>query len=1173
MYISELKMHGFKSFANKEVMKLGQGITTVVGPNGCGKTNIVDAIRWVLGEQKYSVLRSGKMEDVIFNGADGTKPLGVCEVSMTVHNNAGKLPLEYNDIEIARRVYRSGESEYYLNKTQCRLKDIMDLFVDTGMGADAYSVIELKMIEQILSETGDDRRKMFEEAAGIHKYRSQRKTTLRKFEATRTDLERIKDIIAEVEQKVNSLRLQLKRFKRHATLTETLEIKDLELAFLQVHRYQSIVAPLQARIEEFQHLRESKSSESSIHEKELEQFQTAYKSQGTELNSMQSVMSDMNDKRESLRNMILVWTEQGRGSLLTVDRLERERGANGSKIDSLKQLSLDFDKEMRDLVPTIDAQLESYKMEKNAFDKVEISYQKTVQKLDDVQNDRWELQRKLANDRSLFDRTEALVDDKAIAVGKLLQVIADLQNEEKSHSNSQAKLKRDKKEAEKNLSIAKTNLKKSDSKLTLLKSDQDSISEEKHAVSAQIQSLTGQREFYSELLESREGFPEGARYVLENPRLFPGVLGTVADMFQVDEEFRDALESGLGDLSHCLIATNKKEAISTLEKARKNQAGDFTLIPLKEATKLKTDLKNLPKNQLVIKRASDLVKTSKELEPLAHYLLGNLLIVTDLQKSLQSKDFEGWGLVDLSGAYSGSDLILKSRQVSEHGNLMGRQKKLDSISTDLQNFLNKEKELNNKSKTLYDEIESNHSEVKENLRAVESCAQVLSLLETESIRNEFQQTQAFEAIQSAKQELKETKSLLKQSSQALKLLQPTMDKAQKTLYSFQSKVEKFNEKMLVARKERDDYQQKVQDIRINLIELQARSDQLKFKKSSGDESRDELNIRQERIKTEVEDLLARKIDLDREITDGEKELQILNAEIQKQRSILDLKQSVYRETYQNIEEVQARIAVEQKNREQILEDLKNAQLDATETNQMIRLVEERIRDRYNKNVPKELIVDDSEEQLEIEIHKVQRTLENIGPVNMAVQDEHDEENERLEILLTQRDDLIESEENLRETIRKIDKVARKRFQETFDMIKTNFEKLFQLFFEGGAASLKLVGDPDPLEADIGIQAQPPGKRNTSLRLLSSGEKALTAISLLFAIYQVKPSPYCILDEVDAPLDDVNIHKFTRVLSKFCDETQFIIVTHNKLTMEIADYMYGVTQEKKGISQLVSVKFD
>ena len=229
-------------------MKLGQGITTVVGPNGCGKTNIVDAIRWVLGEQKYSVLRSGKMEDVIFNGAEGIKPLGVCEVAMTVHNNAGKLPVEYNDIEIARRVYRSGESEYYLNKTQCRLKDIMELFIDTGMGADAYSVIELKMIEQILSDTADDRRKMFEEAAGIHKYRSQRRSTIRKFEITHADLERIQDIIAEVEQKVHHLELQLKRFKRHATLTETLEVKDKELAYLQVHRFRSLILPLKTRI-------------------------------------------------------------------------------------------------------------------------------------------------------------------------------------------------------------------------------------------------------------------------------------------------------------------------------------------------------------------------------------------------------------------------------------------------------------------------------------------------------------------------------------------------------------------------------------------------------------------------------------------------------------------------------------------------------------------------------------------------------------------------------------------------------------------------------------------------------------------------------------------------------------------------------------------------------------
>ena len=386
-------------------MKLGQGITTVVGPNGCGKTNIVDAIRWVLGEQKYSVLPSGKMEDVIFNGAENTKPLGVCEVAMTVHNNAGKLPIEYNDIEISRRVYRSGESEYYLNKTQCRLKDIMDLFVDTGMGADAYSVIELKMIEQILSEKADDRRKMFEEAAGIHKYRTQKKSTLRKFEITKNDLERIKDIIAEIEQKVRSLELQLKRYKRHASLSETLEKKDLELAFLQIHRFQEKAVPMQEKIQEYQHLRESKTSETNIHEKELNQLKEQYKNQEAILNELQNLMEELNEKRENIRNNILVSSEKARGSILTVERLEREKSNNFKKIESLKQLSLDFAKEMVELEPAIDEYLEMYKLKKEDFQKIETEYTKKVNQLDEMQNNRWELKRKIADDNSFFERT------------------------------------------------------------------------------------------------------------------------------------------------------------------------------------------------------------------------------------------------------------------------------------------------------------------------------------------------------------------------------------------------------------------------------------------------------------------------------------------------------------------------------------------------------------------------------------------------------------------------------------------------------------------------------------------------------------------------------------------------------------------------------------------------
>ena len=295
-------MHGFKSFAKKEVLKLSEGVTTVVGPNGCGKTNIVDAIRWVLGEQKSTVLRGGKMEDVIFNGAENMKPLSVCDVTLTVHNNKGKLPIEYNDIEIGRRVYRNGESEYSLNKTPCRLKDINDLFVDTGMGSDAYSVIELKMIEQILSENGDDRRRMFEEASGINKYRKQRKSTLRKFDATRFDLERINDVISEVEQKVHGLELQLKRFKRHEKLTEQLRETDIALAFLRVDKYRGIMLPLQDEIKEYNHLRNSKTDQSSKHEEELEKNREVYKKQEEELNILQGNLLELTESQQDIRS-------------------------------------------------------------------------------------------------------------------------------------------------------------------------------------------------------------------------------------------------------------------------------------------------------------------------------------------------------------------------------------------------------------------------------------------------------------------------------------------------------------------------------------------------------------------------------------------------------------------------------------------------------------------------------------------------------------------------------------------------------------------------------------------------------------------------------------------------------------------------------------------------------
>ena len=1166
-------MHGFKSFAKKEVLKLSEGVTTVVGPNGCGKTNIVDAIRWVLGEQKSTVLRGGKMEDVIFNGAENMKPLSVCDVTLTVHNNKGKLPIEYNDIEIGRRVYRNGESEYSLNKTPCRLKDINDLFVDTGMGSDAYSVIELKMIEQILSENGDDRRRMFEEASGINKYRKQRKSTLRKFDATRFDLERINDVISEVEQKVHGLELQLKRFKRHEKLTEQLRETDIALAFLRVDKYRGIMLPLQDEIKEYNHLRNSKTDQSSKHEEELEKNREVYKKQEEELNILQGNLLELTESQQDIRQNILIWTEKGRSSLLSIERGQSNYKSNEDRIEILIKDGSTFLKESESLQSDLDQSLTLYKSEKESLEKIEIEYHKELKHLDQIQNERWNHQKKMVSNRSIYDRTLSLIDDKTEANNTLIEKLSLEKDKSEDIRGIITSLEKKQSALEKNLSGEKKIANKLQLQLEQKIIKQQDIIKDYNSLIVKTESLNDQAKFYSELIESNEGFPEGTQYVLENPKVFSNVLGTVADVFSVEDKYRDALENGLGELSHCLISKDKKTGLQTLEKATDANAGDLTIIPFKEAIELKVKLDPLPKTSNIIARASEIVNTSKRLRPLADYILGDLIIVEDIQQAAKDKKLEGWRLVDLKGSYTGKDLIIKSRQISEHGNLLGRKSKLEMLSKQINKSKIKEEEILKAQSSIEVEIESLNEKLAENKNSVRSVEDQLNDLESNLMRNHLNQTQCLDNIKIIKKDITDTERIINDSKIAVKKIEPDIEKAEKILSSFQEKINEANQSVVSAGKKRDAQQQILQDARVEMVNVESKRDNLIYKSNSANEQVEAIKQNQVIILDEEKNLKALKKDLDQKIKNGEKELNKINAELQKQRSIIDLKKSVFRETYNMIDQIQTKIKIEQKDRESILENLKSSEFKLNDLKQKIEIVFQQIKERYNTSVPDKLIVDDSEDELAYQVEKIQRSLENIGPVNMAVQDEYNEDNERLNHLRKQRDDLVESEENLRETIQKIDRIARKKFQETFKHISKNYEKLFNLFFEGGYGNLRLVGDPDPLEADIVIDAQPPGKRNTSLRLLSSGEKALTAISLLFAIYQVKPSPYCILDEVDAPLDDVNIHKFTKVLKQFADETQFIIVTHNKLTMEIANHMYGVTQEKKGVSKLVSVSFD
>ena len=1173
MYISELTMHGFKSFAKKDVVHFGEGVTAIVGPNGCGKTNIVDAIRWVLGEQKYSILRSGKMEDIIFNGAKNVKPLSVCEVSLTVHNNKGKLPVEYNDIEIGRRLFRSGESEYFMNRTPCRLKDIQDLFIDTGMGSDAYSVIELKMIEQILSETGDDRRRMFEEASGINKYKMQKKSTLRKFESTRSDLNRVNDLILEVEAKVKSLLLQLKRFERHSKLLDDLKVKEISLAFLQTHAHKSNLYPLKTRIKELNHLRDSNESEESEIEKKLISLQNVYKAQQDELDNCRKQLTDYNDKRESLQNDIIVWKEQSRSAGISLARLSDEQLKNSQKSKELDAHLVKYRRSIKELKPKINSYLNLFKRTQSEFKSIDEQLKDMQANLDSLQDNRWAFQQKLSDKKSMFETAEVIIKEKknntndlnesAIAIQKDFKyVLKDLNENQLTKKHLLKKINK------KNISISLNS-----EELTALEKEKYKVDVKKNKLLASLDALDSKYNFYEELVATGEGYPKGVRDILSNNDVFKGVLGSVSSLLKVDKPFTSSIEMALGDYAKSIVVNNRENAIDIIKKARERKSGRVMIIPLDRIPKISTVNTSIKLNKNVISRVVDLVKVSPKIKPLLDFLLGNIVLVKDLKTGMLDKSLKGLDMIGQDGVLVIKGMIIDCKSSKKSLGLIGRKEKLSRIKKQIVSenslYKNLDKELSKivlsidkkkqYKKKYEDELRlflNSLSEIDDMLMNIESQKHVLS----ESIAKS-------DTIISINQKDIKSQTIIRKS---LKLY---IQKEEGKLNKYLKEIANKGKELLKVQSSRDSLHQQLQDYRIKHLNLEGQRENILFQESTAEDTIKEFINRKIEIKQEMKELNKREGNLTKLIFTADKELSDIHGSVSKQQSVLSLKQEAANDSYVLMEEMQAQIRSDQKNRESLLEELKDCELKVADLGQRINFVSERIFESYNTSIPKEMIVDHNENELNNLIERIEKSIENIGPVNMAVQIEHEDENERLTMLTEQRDDLIEAEQNLLETIQEIDKIARDKFQSTFEDIRKNFEKLFTMFFEGGSGSLRLEGDPDPLEANIGIHAQPPGKRNQSLRQLSAGEKALTAIALLFSIYQVKPSPYCILDEVDAPLDDVNIRKFTRVLNNFSNDTQFIVVTHNKLTMESANFLYGVTMEKKGVSQLVSVKLD
>lgn len=1176
MYISKLELFGFKSFPQKTVLHFDNGITSIVGPNGCGKTNVVDAIRWVMGEQRSTLLRSGKMTDVIFSGSKARKQLNYAEVALTIHNNEGILSVAYTDVVVCRRLYRDGTSEYLLNGVPVRLKDINDLFIDTGMSTNAYSIIELNMVEEILNVDKTHRKLLFEEAAGINKYKSQRKSSFRKLDSTREDLARLEDIIYEIEKNIRSLKRQLKRYKKYEEYSE--KLKDIEIQYAQMkhEKLEKLIRPLEKQLSENQIKREDTGKQLTIEESMLERYRKDMDKIETRSSKIAEDINKLKDKISKNDSQYLVWDEKLQNAKVNIDRLDEEKANSGSRIKSNEKIRDELSNQLNKNDPQIKLLEKEYDDKKKKYEEVEKDYQKINDHLTTIQNDKIEKNRKAAE---LLQKKNRLKDQKE----NFLQ-LSEEQNQQKNELEKQvSQNKKDKinytekkLKVDKEIKTNKKNLSSAEKKQTSINKNIDLQKEKINKLNSQLDKNKNEKEFLNGLIESYSGYSSGVKYAIKKLK-HPKILGTISDMIKVGKKYSAAVEVGMGDIAGYLVTETKKAALEIIEGINTKKEGRITIVPIDTVQKFITKpVKYDSKDPNIIGYAKDFIKFDKKAKVLIDYFLNDLLIVKSLKKIPNKLLNENkFCFVTLEGDYINKKGIIKGGRGSKFQNLVGRKERIKSLE---QSAAKIESKISSEDKNLKEDQQSliaTKELIEKKNAEIKKLNDIQNEIEKKIDKAEFSIEQYKKSFDKIEQKISTYSYKIQDIEKSLKELVKDNKKATSSISETETRFNEAKNKYDEISKIKEKYFQETQETRIKLITIEREKETTNYRFQNALDTIKELSNRIEIIDKELKsfhDIIKEgkseqkklKIDLERL---NDKLNVVKNDEIKVNKEYQKKKKQIY--------DVENSITKKHKNQENVFQSLKDIEIKLNEMKSEKDQLIERIKDRYKIDIlQKEYNISDlSEVEMQVKIEKLRNQIELIGPINMAIKTEYEEESTRLNFIQEQKDDLVEAEESILETIDKLDKEARQKYIKTFGQIKQNFSKTFDMFFPDGNCDLKLVGDQDPLEADIEIFSRPKGKELKSIRALSGGEKALTAISLLFAIYLVKPSPYCILDEVDAPLDDMNVERFTKALSHFTDKTQFIIVTHNKMTMKVANYLYGVTMQEEGISKIVSVKFN
>lgn len=1177
MYLKSIEVHGFKSFANKIVFDFHKGITGIVGPNGSGKSNVADAVRWVLGEQSVKQLRGSFMQDVIFAGTENRKPLSYAYVAITLDNSDHQLAIDYEEVTVARRLYRSGESEYLINGSPCRLKEVSELFYDTGIGKEGYSIIGQGQIDRILSGKPEERRELFDEAAGIVKFKKRKATAQKKLENERDNLVRVNDILAELERQVGPLERQSEKAKTYLKKKSELKEYDVNMFLLESEQIRS----QQKDVEDKFQIADAQLKESNA---DYEKIRTEYEQLGQsmaqmdeKINSIRENISNTSVMKEKLESQIQILTEQIHTAEMTDEHLQ-------SRLDAIDQEKAQRSEQSATYIAEkekLDEQLLETQNKQNEAQEKLASVQQEIarcnQGIENGQKELYELLNNKAGIQSKQQRFDTMLEQINIRKAELGKRLLDRKTQEADLNTVLSDYQKELEE----VSLEIIDLKKKEEELTgkekewrdKLRENGRKLEENQTAFHKQQSRL----ESLKNIAERYDGYGNSIRKVMEQKASNPGLLGVVSDLIQVEKKYETAIETALGGNIQNIVTEDESTAKKMIGFLKQNRLGRATFLPLTSVS-----AKGNPKNETLLDEegvlgiANRLVKCDKKYDEVAAYLLGRVLVVDTIDHAiaLAKKNHYSLHIVTLEGEYLSPGGSMTGGAFKNSSNLLARKREIEELEQKVDSIRKELSELKNRREDIRTAIELNADEldqVKEELQQkylVQNTAK-MNVDRAKQQRNESEAV--FTGLMGEKQQIEQQ---IEEIDNNKKQILDEIEYSKKREQEINEEANAFQKILEEQAKLENEASQKLSNIQLETANIKQK---VEFA---------QVNI--DRINGEVEKFDAERADLLENAAQSKEDAK------KKQQDIEEIKKTIAAsgESHGKLEE-ELRESVAKK--EQMSADYRGFFQKQEEISKRCNDLDKEI---FRLNNQREKLKEAGEyqtnylwEEYELTPHaalelqndiyddltalkkmvaEVKDEIRKLGDVNVNAIEEYKEVSERYQFLKGQHDDLVEAEQTLVGIIEDLDSGMRKQFSEKFAEIQKEFDASFKHLFGGGHGTLELVEDEDILECGIRIIAQPPGKKLQNMMQLSGGEKALTAIALLFAIQALKPSPFCLLDEIEAALDDSNVTRFASYLNKLTKNTQFIVITHRRGTMAAADRLYGITMQEKGVSTLVSV---